>query len=97
MPGGSDVAGGVDAGRDGLQPLVDQHALSAGDPGRLGQLGARDGTDADQHQIALNDAEHAPALEHLRELARSGTLTLLTATRHAEISQATVVADLIRG
>jgi uncharacterized protein YeaO (DUF488 family) len=42
------------------------------------------------------DAERAPALEHLRELARSATLTLLTATRHAELSQAAVLADLIR-
>jgi uncharacterized protein YeaO (DUF488 family) len=38
-----------------------------------------------------------PALKHLRELARSGTLTLLTATKHAEISEAAVLADLIRG
>ena len=52
VPGGSDVAGGEDAGRDGLQPLIDQHAVPDGDPGRLGQLGPRDGTDADQHQIA---------------------------------------------
>jgi uncharacterized protein YeaO (DUF488 family) len=50
-----------------------------------------------RYREELNDAEHAPALEHLRELARSGTLTLLTATRHAEISQARVLADLIRG
>jgi uncharacterized protein YeaO (DUF488 family) len=43
------------------------------------------------------DAERAQALKHLRELARSGTLTLLTATKHAEISEAAVLADLIRG
>jgi uncharacterized protein YeaO (DUF488 family) len=50
-----------------------------------------------RYREELNDAERAPALEHLREVARSGTLTLLTATRHAEISQAAVLADLIRG
>jgi uncharacterized protein YeaO (DUF488 family) len=50
-----------------------------------------------RYREELNDAEHAPALERLRELARSGTLTLLTATRHAEISQAAVLANLIRG
>jgi uncharacterized protein YeaO (DUF488 family) len=50
-----------------------------------------------RYREELKDAEHAPALEHLRKLARSGTLTLLTATRHAEISQAAVLADLIRG
>jgi uncharacterized protein YeaO (DUF488 family) len=43
------------------------------------------------------DTERAQALKHLRELARSGTLTLLTATKHAEISEAAVLADLIRG
>ena len=30
-------------------------------------------------------------------MARSGTLTLLTATKDAEISEAAVLADLIRG
>ncbi|HET7517580.1 MAG TPA: DUF488 family protein, partial [Actinomycetes bacterium] len=50
-----------------------------------------------RYREELKDAEHAPALEHLRKLARSGTLTLLTGTRHAEISQAAVLADLIRG
>ena len=50
-----------------------------------------------RYREELKDAERASALEHLRELARSGTLTLLTATRHAEISQAAVLADLIRG
>jgi uncharacterized protein YeaO (DUF488 family) len=50
-----------------------------------------------RYREELNDAERAPVLEHLRELARSGTLTLLTPTRHAEISQAAVLVDLIRG
>jgi uncharacterized protein YeaO (DUF488 family) len=49
-----------------------------------------------RYREELKDAERAPALQHLRELARSGTLTLLTATSHAEISQAAVLADLIR-
>jgi uncharacterized protein YeaO (DUF488 family) len=50
-----------------------------------------------RYREELKDAERAHALEHLRELARSRTLTLLTATRHAEISEAAVIADLIRG
>jgi uncharacterized protein YeaO (DUF488 family) len=60
------------------------------DPERFEEFGRR-------YREELKDAERAPALEHLRELARHGTLTLLTATRHAEISEAAVVADLIRG
>jgi uncharacterized protein YeaO (DUF488 family) len=45
----------------------------------------------------LQDAEPAQPLKHLQELARSGTLTLLTATKHAEISEAAVLADVLRG
>ena len=60
------------------------------DPERFEEFGRR-------YREELKDAERAQALEHLRELARGGTLTLLTATRHAGISQAAVLADLIRG
>jgi uncharacterized protein YeaO (DUF488 family) len=60
------------------------------DPGRFEEFGRR-------YREELKDAERAQALQHLRELSRSGTLTLLTATRHAETSQAAVLADLIRG
>jgi uncharacterized protein YeaO (DUF488 family) len=60
------------------------------DPERFEEFGRR-------YREELKDAERAPALQQLRELANSGTLTLLTATRHAEISQAAVLADLIRG
>jgi uncharacterized protein YeaO (DUF488 family) len=52
---------------------------------------------ARRYREELKDVERAQALEHLRELARSGTLTLLTGTKHAEISEAAVLADLIRG
>lgn len=44
----------------------------------------------------LGDAEQADALEHLRELADHGSLTLLTATKDSNISQASVLAELIR-
>lgn len=45
----------------------------------------------------LHDPERADALEHLSELARDGTLTLLTATTRPEISEAEVLAELLRG
>ncbi|HEY9524133.1 MAG TPA: DUF488 family protein [Thermopolyspora sp.] len=45
----------------------------------------------------LDDPERAAALTHLRELARERPLTLLTATRNSDISQAAVLAELIRG
>jgi uncharacterized protein YeaO (DUF488 family) len=44
----------------------------------------------------LEDPERASALRHLRILAAHGELTLLTATRRIEISQAAVLADLLR-
>jgi uncharacterized protein YeaO (DUF488 family) len=49
------------------------------------------------HVGGHSDAHIQGDLTALRELANSGTLTLLTATKHAEISEAAVLADLIRG
>jgi uncharacterized protein YeaO (DUF488 family) len=60
------------------------------DPERFEDFGRR-------YREELKDAERAQALKQLRELARSGTLTLLTATKHAEISEAAILADLIGG
>jgi uncharacterized protein YeaO (DUF488 family) len=60
------------------------------DPERFEEFGRR-------YREELKDAERAHALKRLRELAGSGTLTLLTATKQAEISEAAVLADLIRG
>jgi uncharacterized protein YeaO (DUF488 family) len=50
-----------------------------------------------RYRAELEEPERAEALEHLRALANKQTLTLLTATRHAEISQAVVLAKLIEG
>jgi uncharacterized protein YeaO (DUF488 family) len=44
----------------------------------------------------LSDSEHQAGLARLRELARSGPVTLLTATRAVDISQAAVLAELLR-
>jgi uncharacterized protein YeaO (DUF488 family) len=44
----------------------------------------------------LLEPERAAALEHLRQLSRSGPLTLLTATRDIEHSQAAVLAERLR-
>src|SRR5262245_4375792 len=49
-----------------------------------------------RYRRELTDPERAAAVTHLRELARSGTLTLLTATKQAEISEAAVLAELLR-
>jgi uncharacterized protein YeaO (DUF488 family) len=45
----------------------------------------------------LEDPARAEALDHLRELADGDRLTLLTATKNAEISEAAVLATILRG
>jgi uncharacterized protein YeaO (DUF488 family) len=42
------------------------------------------------------DSERAEALQHLRKLAAGHRLTLLTATKNPDISQAAVLRDLLR-
>jgi len=44
----------------------------------------------------LTDPERAEALAHLRQLVTDRTLTLLTASKAADISEATVLAELLR-
>jgi len=51
----------------------------------------------ERYQAELQAPERADALAHLRQLADSGPLTLLTATRDVEHSQAAVLADRLRG
>ena len=58
------------------------------DPARFAEFRRR-------YQSELDDPSRALALDHLRELARKGTLTLLTATRQADISEAAVLRDLL--
>jgi len=48
-----------------------------------------------RYRIELEEPERAEALQHLCDLASRRTLTLLTATREACISEATVLAGLI--
>lgn len=60
------------------------------DPERFEEFGRR-------YRAELEEPERAEALQHLRDLATHGTLTLLTAAKHADISEAVVLADLLRG
>ena len=59
------------------------------DPERFEEFGRR-------YQIELQEPERAEALEHLRELASRRALTLLTASKRVDISEAVVLAGLIR-
>ena len=49
-----------------------------------------------RYRQELRGTEQSSALDHLRQLARHGTVTLLTATRDIEHSEAAVLADELR-
>ena len=48
-----------------------------------------------RYRVELTQPVRAQALRHLKELANRGRLTLLTATKKPEISQAAVLLDLL--
>jgi uncharacterized protein YeaO (DUF488 family) len=58
------------------------------DPERFHEFGRR-------YRVELEGPGRAEALSHLRDLATRRNLTLLTATREADISEARVLADFI--
>jgi uncharacterized protein YeaO (DUF488 family) len=49
-----------------------------------------------RYHAELKQPERSGALAHLRELAKDRTLTLLTATKQPEISEAEVLAEMLR-
>ena len=49
-----------------------------------------------RYEQELRSPERSAALDHLRQLARDGTVTLLTATRDIEHSEAAVLAEELR-
>jgi uncharacterized protein YeaO (DUF488 family) len=49
-----------------------------------------------RYRAELAQPQQAAALQHLRELAKERTLTLLTATKHPDISEAMVLANILR-
>ena len=58
------------------------------DPDRFEEFGRR-------YRAELKEPERAEALRHLRALAKQRNLTLLTATKQADISEAAVLAKLL--
>lgn len=71
-----------------VAPSTELRKWYAHDPERFGEFVTR------YRRELAEPARHA-ALEHLRELTAERTVTLLTATRLVEISEATVLADLL--
>ena len=50
---------------------------------------------AERYRQELTEPSRAAACDHLLELARSGPVTLVTATRAIEISHAAVLSDVL--
>lgn len=71
-----------------VAPSTGLRSWYAHDPRRFNEFARR-------YREELQEPERAAAVTHLLELAELGTLTLLTATKAVDISQAAVLADLI--
>jgi uncharacterized protein YeaO (DUF488 family) len=71
-----------------VAPSTDLRKWYAHDPDKFAEFGRR-------YRAELEDPERAAALDHLRDLAGRGRLTLLTAARRSDISEATVLAELL--
>jgi uncharacterized protein YeaO (DUF488 family) len=59
------------------------------DPQRFAEFGRR-------YRSELHEPAPAAALQHLVELAAQGPLTLLTATKQADISEAAILVELLQ-
>jgi uncharacterized protein YeaO (DUF488 family) len=74
-----------------VAPSTDLRKWYSHDPDRFAEFGRR-------YQAELDDPQRAAALAHLRELAAADRpLTLLTATKQPEISEAAILAGLLDG
>jgi uncharacterized protein YeaO (DUF488 family) len=71
-----------------IAPSTDLRRWYGHDPGRYDEFSRR-------YRAELEDPDRAAALAHLRELAGRGQLTLLTATKRGDISEAAVLKDLL--
>ncbi|HEY7103049.1 MAG TPA: DUF488 family protein [Mycobacteriales bacterium] len=73
-----------------VAPSTELRTWYGHDPARTEEFARR-------YRAELREPERAAALAHLRELAGSGPLTLLTAAKALDISQAAVLAGLLNG
>lgn len=85
----SKEAAAVDEWLKAVAPSAELRRWYGHDPARYAEFRRRYGAE-------LHDRERGEALAHLRELARQGPVTLLTATRDVPHSQAAVLAEHLR-
>lgn len=72
-----------------IAPSTELRKWYAHDPERFFEFRRR-------YLIELEEPERAEALAHLRDRAEKQVLTLLTASKRVDISEASVLADLLR-
>jgi uncharacterized protein YeaO (DUF488 family) len=73
-----------------IAPSTELRKWYGHDPARFEEFSRR-------YQAELTEPQPAEALAHLRALAKGKPLTLLTATREPQISEAAVLAEVVRG
>ena len=71
-----------------VSPSTELRTWYAHDPDKFEEF-------ADRYRAELDEEEHAAALDGLRAYAAAGTLTLLTAAKRSDISEATVLAEIL--
>lgn len=71
-----------------VSPSTELRQWYAHDPAKFDEFARR-------YRTELDDAEHHDALAQLRGLMSDGPLTLLTATKNPELSEAAVLASLL--
>ncbi len=79
----------VDEWRRDIAPSTELRKWYGHDPERFEEFTRR-------YLVELQEPERMAALTDLRSLARRGPVTLLTATKDIELSQAAVLVDLVR-
>jgi uncharacterized protein YeaO (DUF488 family) len=72
-----------------IAPSTELRKWYGHDPARFAEFTRR-------YREELTDPERAEALAQLRGLAKTGTLTLLTASKAVDISEAAVLANLLQ-
>jgi uncharacterized protein YeaO (DUF488 family) len=72
-----------------VSPSTELRKWYSHDPAKFGEF-------TRLYRAELEDTERAEGLQHLRELANGRRLTLLTATKNPDISEAAVLCDLLR-
>ena len=72
-----------------IAPSTELRKWYGHDPARFKEFSRR-------YRAELKEPERAEALAHLRTLPKTPRLTLLTATKEPEISEAAVLADLLQ-